>query len=84
MIYYIKQDDTIWGCGDPECCGEYYKDLKESFVDMPEGVEITALALQLQIGGGPVLEFREATHLECLSWYVAYDEGYSEGYSEGH
>lgn len=79
MIYYVKQDDTIWGCGEEECCGEYSEYTKESFVDMPFGVDITEESLRSEIGGGEILEFREATHLECLSWYTAYDEGYCEG-----
>lgn len=79
MVYYIKQDDTIWGCGDPKCCGEYFQEITEKFVEMPSGVVVTAESLQGHVGGGPVLEFREATHLEYLAWYIAYDEGYDDG-----
>ena len=32
-VYYVKQDNTIWGCGDPGCCGEYYEEIDEEFVD---------------------------------------------------
>ena len=28
-FYYLKQDDTIWECGDPACCGEYYEEISE-------------------------------------------------------
>lgn len=78
-LYYVKQDDTIPGCGDPECCGEYYEEITESFVkcecDIPE-TEMTADHLHGCNGGGPVLEWRKATDIEK----IAYDSGVTNGY----
>lgn len=78
-VYYLKQDDTIWGCGDPECCGEYYEEIGEYFLDCTCEVEVDADHLHSCNGGGPVLEWRKATDLET----IAYQNGNQEGYSEG-
>lgn len=78
-VYYLKQDDTIWGCGDPECCGEYYEEIGEYFLDCTCEVEVDADHLHSCNGGGPVLEWRKATELET----IAYQNGNQEGYSEG-
>ncbi len=78
-IYYLKQDDSIWGCGDPDCCGEYYEEIGEYFLECACEVEVDADHLHSCNGGGPVLEWREATELET----IAYQNGNQEGYSEG-
>lgn len=80
-IYYIEQDDTIPGCGDPECCGEYYEDITQSFVKcecIPES-EMSSDHLQGCNGGGPVLKWRKAKRKEIQ----AFEDGYSEGHSDG-
>lgn len=81
-IYYVKQDDTIWGCGDPDCCGEYYEEISESFVncecDIPED-KMTGDHLQGCNGGGPVLKWRKAKLKESQ----AYGDGLTEGFQEG-
>lgn len=80
-LYYIKQDNTIWGCGDPECCGEYYEQIEESFVDCKcENIEFEmADHLQCDAGGGPVLKWRKAKPLEVQAWNDGKDEGFQEG-----
>lgn len=84
-IYYIEQDDTVWGCGDPECCGEYYEDITHSFVkceceQVEPGVEPDMVGhLQACNGGGPVLKWRKAKRKEVQ----AFEDGYSEGHSDG-
>ena len=78
-IYYLKQDDTIWGCGDPECCGEYFEEISESFVNCTHEVEVDADHLHGCNSGGPVLEWRKATSLEIQ----AYEEGKSDGWVVG-
>lgn len=81
-IYYIKQDNTIWGCGDPECCGEYYEDIRESFVNCECGITehaMTADHLHSCNGGGPVLKWRKAKPKEIQ----AFKDGKSEGFQEG-
>jgi hypothetical protein len=81
-LYYIKQDDTVWGCGDPECCGEWYEDITESFVKCEDNIpeeEMTADHLHGCNGGGPVLKWRKAKHKEIQ----AYEDGKSEGFQEG-
>lgn len=81
-IYYLKQDDTIWGCGDPGCCGEYYEDIRESFVNCECGIpeaEMTGDHLWGCNGGGPVLKWRKAKPKEIQ----AYQDGISDGYSDG-
>ena len=81
-IYYVKQDDTIWGCGDPQCCGEYYEEITESFVKCEDNIpeeEMTADHLHGCNGGGPVLKWRKAKKKEVQ----AYEDGKSEGFQEG-
>lgn len=78
-IYYLKQDDTIWGCGDPACCGEYYEEISESFVNCTCEVEVNADHLHGCNGGGPVLKWRKAKPIEAQ----AYEDGRSEGWSDG-
>jgi hypothetical protein len=84
-IYYVKQDNTIWGCGDPECCGEWYEEIDETFVDCTcEHIEPRSEAnmtehLQSCIGGGPVLKWRKAKRLEIQ----AFEDGKSDGFQEG-
>ena len=77
-IYYVKQDNTIWGCGDPECCGEYYEEIDEDFVkcdhDIPES-EMTGDHLHFCNGGGPVLKWRKAKDREYIAWRRGYDYG---------
>ena len=82
-IYYLKQDDTIPGCGDPECCGEYYEEIGESFVNCTCEVEVDADHLHGCNGGGPVLEWREATRLEAIAYENGIDNSYSDGYELG-
>ena len=81
MIYYLKQDNTVWGCGESGCCGEYYEEISDSFVDCNHEIEIGAEAEHLHgcNGGGPVLEWRTAYALESQ----AYEDGKSEGWSDG-
>mgnify|MGYP006397661833 CR=1 FL=1 len=79
-LYYVKQDNTSDGCGDPLCCGEYYKDIVVSFVEILNDELVTAGAIRAQLGGGPVLKFRAAT----LKELQAYIYGRSKGYSIGH
>jgi hypothetical protein len=78
-IYYLKQDDTVWGCGDPECCGEYYEEIVESFVNCTCKVEVDADHLHSCNGGGPVLKWRKAKRKETQ----AFNNGYTDGYSDG-
>jgi hypothetical protein len=81
-IYYIKQDNTIWGCGEADCCGEYEEEIDESFVDcdceIPES-EMTGDHLQSCNGGGDVLDWRKADRFEILAFNAGKDEGFQEG-----
>ncbi len=81
-IYYIKQDNTIWGCGEPGCCGENWEQIEEFFVDceheIPES-EMTGDHLQSCNGGGEVLKWRKAKRLEVQ----AFEDGKSDGFQEG-
>lgn len=84
-IYYIEQDDTIPGCGDPECCGEYYENITQSFVKcecIPES-EMTADHLHGCNGGGPVLKWRKAKRKEIQAFGDGYSEGHSDGWGDG-
>ena len=85
-IYYVKQDNTVWGCGDPECCGEYYEDIEEDFVkcdhDIPES-EMTGDHLHGCNGGGPVLKWRKAKEREMIAFYAGQEDGFQEGWSAG-
>jgi hypothetical protein len=86
-IYYVKQDNTIWGCGDPECCGEWYEEIDETFVNCEcEHVnEHTDMVEHLQscVGGGPVLKWRKAKRLEIQAFIDGKNEGFGEGWNAG-
>ncbi len=82
-IYYVKQDNTIWGCGDPDCCGEYYEEIEESFVDCTCQVEVDSDHLHSCNGGGPVLGWRKATDLEAIAYRNGKDNSYYDGYELG-
>jgi hypothetical protein len=85
-IYYVKQDNTIWGCGEPGCCGEYYEEIDEDFVkcdhDIPES-EMTADHLQSCKGGGEILEWRRADLLEMKAFWAGNEDGWNEGWNNG-
>lgn len=82
-LYYLKQDDTIWGCGDPDCCGEDYEEITESFVNCTCDVEVDADHLHACNGGGPVLKWRKAKRKETQSFNDGYTDGYSKGWEDG-
>jgi hypothetical protein len=81
-IYYVKQDNTIWGCGEADCCGEYEEEIDRTFVDcnceIPEA-QMTGDHLQSCVGGGPVLKWRKANKLEVYAFNSGKDEGFQEG-----
>ncbi len=83
-IYYIKQDNTIWGCGEPGCCGDAIEQIEELFVHCScESVE-SVMSDHLQAcsiyGGGPVLEWRKATDLEATAFQDGRGYGFEDGY----
>lgn len=81
-IYYVKQDNSIWGCGEADCCGEWYEEIDETFVDCDCGISESQMNgdhLQGCVGGGPVLEWRKADNLEVQ----AFEDGKSDGFQEG-
>jgi hypothetical protein len=88
-IYYVKQDNTVWGCGEADCCGEYYEEIDETFVECTcEHIEPRSEAnmtehLQSCAGGGTVLKWREAKPLERLAFMRGKDDGSSEGFFDG-
>jgi hypothetical protein len=88
-IYYIKQDNTIYGCGNPDCCGENFEEIDEFFhkcdcvsVD-PEFETDTKTHLEGCIGGGPILKWREAKPKEVAAFASGVGKGWSEGWYEG-
>lgn len=84
-LYYIKQDNTIWGCGEPGCCGENWEQIEESFVECiceqvePDVKPDIAGHLQSCAGGGPILKWRKAKRLEIQAWNDGKDDGFQEG-----
>lgn len=85
-IYYVKQDNTMPGCGDPECCGSYYEEIEEDFVKCPHDIpesEMTGDHLHGCNGGGPVLKWRKAKELEMKAFYAGQEDGYNDGWSAG-
>jgi len=85
-IYYLKQDDTIWGCGDPGCCGENYEEITESFAncecEIPED-QMTADHLHGCNGGGPVLKWRKAKPLEVIAYNSGITNSYYDAFEAG-
>lgn len=84
-VYYVKQDNTIPGCGDPGCCGEYYEEIDETFHECTCEQIGSDMAEHLQccLGGGPVLKWREAKRLEVQAWNDGKDDGFQEGSNWG-
>lgn len=84
-IYYVKQDNTVWGCGDPSCCGEYYEEIDEKFHECDcKDVESDMVEhLQICMGGGPVLKWREAKKIEVQAFRDGKYNGFSEGFESG-
>ena len=84
-IYYVKQDNTVWGCGDPECCGEYYEEIDDIFheCDCKDIKSETVDHLQACMGGGPIIKWRKATPKEIQAFTDGKDSGYSEGHWAG-
>jgi hypothetical protein len=83
-LYYVKQDNMSWCCEDDS--GPYYEDHEESFVNcecvLPDG-KMTADHLHSCNGGGPVLQWREATEKELIAWVAGTQDGYGDGFEEG-
>ena len=82
-IYYIKQDNTIWGCGDPACCGEYFEEIEESFLKC-DHKNVDAEHLHSCNGGGPVLEWRKANTLEAIAYEFGNNNSYGDGWTDGN
>lgn len=84
-VYYVKQDNTVWGCGEPGCCGEYYEEIDEMFYecDCKDVESDMADHLQCCMGGGPVLKWREAKKLEAQAFNDGKDDGFNEGFESG-
>ena len=80
-LYYVTQDNTVWGCGNPECCGEYIEEIESTFVEI-EG-DVNEDIIQDEIGGGPVLKFRKAKAKEILAFYDGEAKGYNQGFVTG-
>lgn len=81
-LYYAKQDNTIWGCGESGCCGPYYEEIDEVFIDMPDG-EVTAEMIQTENGGGEILKFKVATPKQGIAYQSGKTVGYEDGWSDG-
>lgn len=87
-LYWVRQDDTIWGCGEPGCCGEYEENITESFVDCecqqvePDVKPNMKGHLQACNGGGPVLKWRKAKTNELIAYYSGVSNGHAEGWSD--
>lgn len=80
-IYYVKQDNTVWGCGEVGCCGEYYEQIDETFHECTCKQVESDMSEHLQncMGGGPVLKWRKAKLLEVQ----AFSDGKNDGFEEG-
>lgn len=83
-LYYAKQDNTIWGCGESGCCGPYYEDIQETFIEIyDDGNPVDAERLQSEEGGGPILSFKIATHKQAVAYESGKMAGYEDGWSDG-
>ena len=83
-LYYVKQDNMSWCCEDDS--GPYYEDHEESFVncdcELPDS-KMTADHLHGCNGGGPVLQWREATEKELIAWVVGTQDSFGDGFDSG-
>lgn len=81
-LYYAKQDNTIWGCGESGCCGPYYEDIREIFVEV-DSEDADSEMIQSEEGGGPVLSFKKATRKQAIAYEKGKIFGYEDGWSDG-
>lgn len=73
-LWAYKLDNTVPGCGEPDCCGDFGEEIEWFFYYSQKA--LTAEEFLAEHGGGTVLEIREATDLE----FDAYCSGETEGY----
>lgn len=72
--YFV--DNTVPGCGDPDCCGDW----EDKGWDYHVSVEpMTAQEYEL-VYGGVVLEVREANNDEQNGYWAGYSDGTSSGW----
>lgn len=74
-LWAYRQDNTIPGCGDTDCCWEW-EDIEWVFRELPK--PLTEAKFIEQFGGGPVLEMRIATDSEM----DAYGQGVNDGWDQ--
>ena len=75
-LYGYKVDNSIWGCGDIECCGGDYEKIEWDFIISDE--PMTAEEYKKEFGSGDVLEIRPATDSEVDAYFSGQDKGYAE------
>lgn len=83
-LYYVKQDNMSWCCEDDS--GPYYEDHEVSFVNCECAIPVnkmTADHLHGCNGGGPVLQWREATEKELIAWVSGTQDGFGDGFESG-
>lgn len=80
-LFYYKQDNTIWGCGDEDCCGDDYEEFEGTFVWSDE--PMTADEFIDEFGGGEVVEIRPATDSEIEAYEDGRHSAFSSAISEG-
>lgn len=73
-LWAYKLDNTVPGCGEPDCCGDFGEEIEWFFYYSDKA--LTAEEFLDEHGGGTVLEIREATDSE----FDAYASGETEGY----
>lgn len=73
-LWAYKLDNTIPGCGDPDCCGDFGEEIEWFFYYSEKA--LTAEEFLAEHGGGTVLEIRQATDSE----FDAYASGENDGY----
>jgi hypothetical protein len=77
-LWAYLQDNSIPGCGDWDCCGP---DFDDKGWDYQLSVNpMTAEQYQIEFGGGPVLEIREATQEEANGYWAGHSQGISNGW----
>jgi hypothetical protein len=77
-LWAYKQDNTVPGCGDPDCC-DTWEDLEWNYHLSAE--PLTAEQYQEEHGGGPVLEIRQATKKEARGYWAGFEQGTESGWA---
>lgn len=81
-MWAYKLDNTVPGCGEPDCCGDNYEEIEWDFRYSLQ--PLTADEYTEKYGGGEMLEIRQATETEEWAYWCGQEKGWDEAYTALH